>query len=135
MKPLVLFLCLLCSLPALAQPSSYDVHQDDRFNNYIVADAKLSGAVESQLSGIKWILGVIAVAVVGGLIGLGFAMVKRKLSLPIYLLIVAFCVLLAAIPVDRAECQGGCQIYRCRGNWDCPGACYCNQYYFVCQPR
>ena len=140
----ILTLCIviaLSALSALAQ-TPYDYRQDDddrrreeRFNNYIVADAALSGQVTTELSSIKWILGVIAVAVVGGAVGLIFSVLRKKLSLPAIPLIAASCALLAAIPVQEAECQGGCEQYSCRVDTDCPYSCFCNQYYFTCQSR
>lgn len=78
MKPYFFALMmLLFAVPAHCQ-STYDVHQDDRFNNYIVADSVLSGQITSELSGIKWILGTIAGAIIVGLIGAGVARVMKK---------------------------------------------------------
>ena len=141
MKALVLC-CVLCLIPALVySQTSYDDKQDtriqrqeDRFNNYIQADSTLSGKVETELGGIKWALATIAGAIIVGVAGLVFGMIKKKAGIPIIIL-AALMYLLLTVPLRDAECQGGCQMYRCRVNMDCPMPCWCNQYYFTCMPR
>ena len=58
--------------------SSYDTIQDDRFWNYVQADAILSSQVTTELGGIKWILGTIAGAIILGLIGWGFSKIAGR---------------------------------------------------------
>ncbi len=131
----VLIICvmiLLVSLAAFAQPSDYDQKQDERFYNYVQADSVLSGQVTTELSSIKWILGIIAVAVVGGAVGLIFSAVKKKLSLPVIIAAMGFCWFIAAIPVQEAECQW-CDPAPCRVDADCLSGCICDQYYFQCR--
>jgi hypothetical protein len=135
MKKLLCLLLILISLPAFAAPTDYDSRQDDRFTNYVIADAKLSGVVETELGNIKWVLVTIAGAIIVGVIGLGFAIVKKKIGVGIFIVMVGASLFLASVPLQDAECQGGCEQYSCRVDSNCPESCYCDSFYFQCRSK
>lgn len=111
--------------------SDYDFRQDERLNNYIQADSKLSGIVETELSGIKWILGTIAGAVIIGVVGYLFTIVAKRGRAVIFIGGLLF-MLAMAVPVREAGCQD-CQPHPCRVHGDCAAGCSCNDFYYTCQ--
>jgi hypothetical protein len=68
---------VLISISAMALPSDYDTKQDERFWNFVKADAELSATLNERVGWIVKITGAIALMLLG-VIG---AWIKKRLKL------------------------------------------------------
>lgn len=116
---------LLCAFSVTAQTPN-DLIQDERFYNYVLADAKLSGQLETKLNIVIGILSTIGV----GVLGIFFAIIKKKFLLPVVIL--GLCILIYSSAITPAECAGDCAPSSCRINADCGIGCSCDQFSFTC---
>jgi hypothetical protein len=72
-----MMLILMLSTSAMALPSDYDTRQDERFWNFVKADAELSATLNERVGWIVKITGAIALMLLG-VIG---AWIKKRLKL------------------------------------------------------
>lgn len=132
---IISILLLTIGFIAYGNPTDYDFRQDDRFDNYRDADSELARQIESRLSKIETKLGIAILVGVSLITGLLIPWVRKKIGIGMMVTLVLIG-LYGCVATEPVQCAGlRCEHFRCRNHFDCPPACFCDSYYFICRPK